>query len=312
MQNRKLTAAEIQRYIQEVELPRRFEGVLGSDAHDIMRYGSFVGSEVDVHTSLGRAMDHGRLHIDSQEENGKSVHNGRIIFAETLNESKGRFTRSWHAPRGGLWGCLVHATTLLPRSTMLLSLALGVSACEAIRQAGVEQAHIRWINDVIIGEAKLAGFLVESHTGPRWHENFHLIGFGINVNNDSFPPELEHTATSLRKILGKSLSLSDFCCDFIAKLAWNVGLLYFVEARWPDWPDHSELDIHPILARWQELTDSIGKEVVFGYDVMEKPQYTALVTGISEDGGVELRLLDGVTVTEHSGEIRYVCQASDS
>lgn len=306
MPNLQLTAATIQRYIRDEELPRRSKSSLGSDAVEIMRYGSFVGSGVEVHARLGRAMDHGRLHIDSQEKNGKSVHNGRIILAETLTKSKGRFTRDWHAPLGGLWGCLVHAPTLLPRSTMLLSLALGVSACEAIRKAGVDEAQIRWINDIIVGKAKLAGFLVESHTGPRWHENFHLIGFGINVNNDSFPSDLEDTATSLRKILGRSLSLTDFCCDFIAKLVWNIGLLYFVEARWPDWPEICELDNHPVLARWQELTDSIGKEVIFGYDVVEKPQYSARVIGISEDGGLRLQLPDGASIIEHSGEIRYV------
>ncbi|MDJ0623650.1 MAG: biotin--[acetyl-CoA-carboxylase] ligase [Desulfocapsaceae bacterium] len=306
MHDLQLTATEIQRYIQEEELPRRCKSVLASDAAEIMRYGSFVGSEVELHACLGRAMDHGRLYIDSREKSGKSVHNGRIILAETLTKSKGRFTRSWHAPHGGLWGCLVHAPTLLPRSTMLLSLALGVSACEAIRKAGIDEAHIRWINDIIVGEAKLAGFLVESHTGPRWRENFHLIGFGINVNNESFPSELEDTATSLRKILGRSLSLSDFCRDFIANLAWNIGLLYFVEARWPDWPETCVFDIHPVLASWQELTDSIGREVTFGYDVMEKPQYNAKVTGISEDGGLQLLLPDGTSTIEHSGEIRYV------
>ena len=99
------------------------------------------------------------------------------------------------------------------------------------------------------------------------------------------------------------MNLADFCCDFIAKLAWNVGLLYFVEACWPE---QGGLDTHPIITSWLELTDSIGKEVLFGHDVMEKPQYTAKVTGIAGDGGLRLLLPDGAIVVEHSGEIRYL------
>lgn len=306
MWERQLTATEIRDYLWDEELPRRRKIPQGIDAEEVLRYGSFVGSEVEMHVRLHRAMECGRLYIDSREQDGLSVHNGRVILAETLTGPKGRFTRAWHAPIGGVWGCLIHAPTLHPRSNMLLSLALGVSAVEAIHQAGAHMARIRWINDIIVDDAKVAGFLVESHTGPRWHESFHLIGFGINVNNDAFPPELQQIATSLQRILGKPLNLADFCRDFIAKLAWNVGLLYYVEAHGPDWLEPREDDLHPVLASWLKLTNSIGREVVFGHDVVEKPQYRGTVKGISEDGGLQLLLPDGVTVVEHSGEIRYL------
>jgi len=46
--------------------------------------------------------------------------------------------------------------------------------------------------------------------------------------------------------------------------------------------------------------------VGFGYDVIEKPQYTARVAGVSSDGGLRLVLDDGREITEYSGEIRYI------
>lgn len=300
-----LEAADIHSYIYDVELPRRRAGSWGDIAEEVLRYGSFVGSSLECHTRLERAMEHGRLHIDSQEKRGWSVQSGRVILAGSLTGSRGRFRRSWHAPNGGLWGCLLHGTTLTAPSTLLLSLALGVAACEAIRRMGVKDCAVRWVNDVLVKGEKVAGFLVESHTGPRWKEIFHLIGFGINVNNQMFPKELENQAISISQALGVSVNLLDFTMDFIAKLAWNIGLLYYIEARFPDWWNDPTGHCHPVLARWRELSNSLERRVVFGYDVIEKPQFSARVAGVTRDGGLRLVLDDGREIIEYSGEIRY-------
>ncbi len=117
---------------------------MASHAEGILRYGSFVGSTVDGFEELPRAMQYARTMIDRTEQQGKSVHNGHVVVADCLTGSKGRFTRSWHAPQGGLWGCLVHANTLMPRSALLLSLAVGVAACENFSLFGADIAAIRW------------------------------------------------------------------------------------------------------------------------------------------------------------------------
>lgn len=306
MKNLAPTAGEVLDYITNVELPARQKEALGSSAKQIIQYGAFVGSSVEYHARLGRAMDHGRLHIDTEERSGRAVHNGRVILAGGLSGSKGRFSRSWHAPEGGLWGCLIHGNTLMPQSAMLLSLAVGIAACEAVRQEGVANAAVRWVNDVLSGSAKLAGFLIESHTSPVWKEQFHLIGFGINVNNTLFPAELRDIASSLCDVMGRPIDLKNFTLNFIAKLVWNIGLLYFTEAQQPDVREEYAEFEHPIITRWKELTDTLCRKVKYGNDVLEKPQYSAYVTGIEPNGGLQMVLDDGTTITEHSGEIRYL------
>lgn len=306
MENLKLSEKEVFTHIRQVELPARLQEAMGSFAEEVIRYGSFVGSTVECHSSLYRAMDHARLHINTTEKVGRSVKSGRVILAENLSGPKGRFSRSWHAPKGGLWGCLIHANTLMPQSAMLLSLAVGVAACETILEAGVENSTLRWVNDILINGAKIAGFLIESHTGPVFGEEFHLIGFGINVNNDKFPQELTGTATSMSKELGYSLTLQQLSLSFIAKLAWNVGLLYFTEANYSEWLSAPETMEHPVIKRWKMLSDTLGRRVVFGYDVIEKPQFSGVVTGLGPDGGLQMTLDDGPTLIEYSGEIRYL------
>ncbi|MEE4242513.1 MAG: biotin--[acetyl-CoA-carboxylase] ligase [Desulfopila sp.] len=306
MSNREITAEEIAIYLKNVELPARQQGPLQENADEILRYGSFVGSTIECHERLERAMERARQHIDSQEKKGISVQSGRIILARSLTASKGRFSRCWHAPPGGLWGCLIHANTLTPKSTLLLSLGVGVAACEALAPYGAAQKHIRWVNDVLIDGVKVAGFLIEGHRGPRWGEQFHLIGFGINVNNRNFPEELQGIATSLQSSAGVPVDLKQFSISFIAKLAWNIGLLYFVEARMSKSVAGRSGFRHPVLERWTELSDTVGKKVVFGHDVVTKPQYSAVVTGVADDGGLQMMLDSGASHTEYSGEIRYL------
>ncbi len=277
------------------------------DCDVVFRYGGFVGSVIDCHSSLPRAMEHARNHIREVESANGSVMNGMIILADTMSQSKGRFTRSWHAPSGGVWGCMVHANTLLDHSKRFVPLAVGVACCEAVRESGGSDATLRWVNDVLFGEKKVAGFLVEGFSGPHYGEEYHLVGFGINVNNLEFPPELLGIATSLSKELGAELDITTFTTLFLAKLAWNFGLLYYEESRELKGDGYSGKDgKHLLLENWLSLSDTLGQRVLFGFDVMTNPEFEATVIGLQDDGGLRLRFADGTEKVEHSGEIRYL------
>ena len=300
-----LTADEIRlqcRYELELRRQRGF----AAEAEEILRYGAFVGSTVECHPFLERAMDHGRAHIIAMEEAGRSVHNGTVILADRLGGSKGRFDRIWHAPEGGIWGCLIHANTLLSSSRNLISLAVGVACCEAVQEIGMA-AELRWVNDVLVNGRKAAGFLIEGFVSPSYREEYNLIGFGININNIQFPSDLRDIAVALAEISEHPLDLNLFARIFLAKLAYNFGLLYYQEEREMGREDGCEgKREHPLLQRWRELSDTIGRRVIFGLDVLKNPQYPAVVLGISEAGGLILRLDDGHEKTEYCGEIRYL------
>ncbi|SDO90595.1 BirA family transcriptional regulator, biotin operon repressor / biotin-[acetyl-CoA-carboxylase] ligase [Desulforhopalus singaporensis] len=276
------------------------------DIGKVVGYGLQVGSVIRCHPTLPRAMDHARDLIVRESAAGRSFASGTVIIAETMTKSKGRFTRSWHAPPGGLWGCMVHANTLLPQSRHFIPMAVGVACCEAVGELGCEPAAIRWVNDVLIEGRKVAGFLVEGYTEPGFKEEFNLVGFGINVNNSSFPPDLSGTAGSVSDYLGREVDLTDFGVSFLARLAWNIGLLYHEEEReLAGKPFSGRGGIHALLARWLELSDTIGQDVIYGFDVVTNPQYPARVVGVDDSGGLILELEDGHRKTEYSGEVRY-------
>jgi BirA family transcriptional regulator, biotin operon repressor / biotin---[acetyl-CoA-carboxylase] ligase len=279
----------------------------GLDRQAVVRYGAGIGSVIDHYPVLPRAMDHARKQIAATGASGRAFASGTVLLAETLGESKGRFQRLWHAPLGGLWGCLIHANTLLPESRRFIPFAVGIACCEAVRLIGGQQAELRWVNDLLWDGVKLAGFLVEGYTEPRYGEEFDLVGFGINVNNSRFPEGLVGQATSLAEQFGKEVPLSRFTEIFLAQLAWNFGILYHEEARNLRGDGFSGADGgHHLLNRWRSLSGSIGRRVVFGFDLFTAPQYRAEVLGLDDDGGLRLKLADGSVKTEYSGEIRYL------
>ncbi len=299
------TVEDLQRYILEHELPLRSRTT--NDAETVLRYGAFVGSVFAHHDFLNRAMDRAREIIDRSENADRSVSSGTVIIAGTLDSARGRFTRSWHAPAGGLWGCLIHANTFIPDFRRFISLAVGVACCEAVRQIGLSKANLRWVNDVLVERKKVAGFLIQGYSGPKRHGEYDLIGFGINVNNDSFPEELQTTAISLAQALGHPVDLDTFTLIFLAKLSWNMGLLYAEEAH--ALREHGiseERDEPALLKRWKELSDTVGRRVVYGFNVFETPLYQATVMALQGDGSLLLRLDDGSFTSVQSGEIRYL------
>ncbi len=302
-----VTRDRLRCYINEVELPERAGHVPRSRAETILRKGGFVGSVIEHRPHMGRTMEHARTHIGKIERDQKSVSSGTLFLADQLHHSKGRFTRQWHAPVGGLWGSMIYVSTLLPDSRLLLPLAVGISCCESLHRIGVDGAELRWINDVLVDGKKIAGFLLEGFYGASSKEEYTLIGFGININNNEFPAALSGAAISAGTYLGHPIDLEVFTCCFLAKLSWNLGLLHHEEdcflsdGHWSDRQPN-----HPLVERWRQLSSTIGRRVLFGFDVVSRPQYRATVTGISDTGGLQLKLDDGTETVEHSGEIRYL------
>ena len=302
----KLSAARLRIHLTEVELVERQDSWPVVEAEKILRSGAFVGSVIEHHAVSNRTMLQARSFIAGLEKQGVSVPNGTTIIADRVTGSKGRFARRWHAPAGGLWGTLIYVNTLLPESRLLVPLAAGIACCETIRKYVGEAASIRWINDVLVDGGKTAGFLTETLTGDRSGEDYLLIGFGINVNNHHFPVELQQSATAVGLHCGRALDLESFCYDFLAKLGWNIGLLHYFEQVALHAQEDAEPFVHPLISRYRQLTDVVGRRVVFGFDVMSEPQFTAQVAGVAGDGGLQLLLEDGTEVREYSGEIRYI------
>jgi BirA family biotin operon repressor/biotin-[acetyl-CoA-carboxylase] ligase len=118
---------------------------------------------------------------------------GTVVLADEQTSGLGRHGHSWHSDRGEGIYCSV---VLEP--TPLLTLALGLATADAITRATSVACDLRWPNDVLLGDRKVAGILVQLVGGKA------IAGIGINVSQTSFPPELALLATSLQMKLGEA------------------------------------------------------------------------------------------------------------
>jgi len=300
--------ADIRRVIADSDRPARLQRYSEEMVRAVYGYGAPIGSTIEHLARAERLMPLARQRVREHEEQNRSFPSGMVLLADELSGGRGRFQREWHAPAGGLWLTMILASTLLPESARLIPLAAGAACCEAIRACGVE-ARVKWVNDVLFSGRKICGVLCESFCGPRFGEEYFLVGIGVNVNNLAFPPELRDTAVSLREILGGGLDLAAFAARLLASLSWHFGLLVFDEEQRLAVDDGSGENMPEslLLAGWRELSDSVGRRVWFGFDVQRRPQYQAMVLGLTPDGGLLLRHLEsGAEIVEHSGEILYI------
>ncbi len=108
-----------------------------------------------------------------------------LLAAEEQTAGRGQRGRRWQsAPGADLTFSLARRIRRPVRELAALSLVAGVAAATALRALGVSAASLKWPNDLMVGEAKLGGILVETRAGE--HRAAHaVIGVGINCVRDA-------------------------------------------------------------------------------------------------------------------------------
>ena len=145
--------------------------------------------------------------VDSTMRIAADLEVGDVVVADEQTAGQGRHGHAWYSvPGAGLYCSMV----LDP--SPLLTLALGLATAEAI---GVP-CDLRWPNDVMLGNKKLAGILVQLVDHKA------IAGIGINLNHTSFPPELE--ATSLRIHTGREASADPILDALLAAVESYIAL----------------------------------------------------------------------------------------
>jgi BirA family biotin operon repressor/biotin-[acetyl-CoA-carboxylase] ligase len=156
---------------------------------------------------------------------------GAIILAEGQTSGRGRDGRAWVSPPdvGLYFTLLVYTQPETLRSLAYVTpLAIALAAEEAVAKQGASiRAGLKWPNDILIDDRKLAGVLIET-TESQDGEPVALVGVGINVNLDvAIYPEIASIATSLRDALGYDVPreevLAAFCNHFEALYAAAVA-----------------------------------------------------------------------------------------
>ncbi len=215
---------------------------------------------------------------------------GWSILAEEQTEGRGRTGRSWWAPpRTAILASMVLRPQGPTEGLPGLSLAMGVAVAQALQAAGLTGVSLKWPNDVLVGDRKLAGILVEAVAAPAAPAQRALIlGVGCNVAiaAPDLPAPIRQTATSCLAE-GLAVDRSELAGAILAG-CWRA------QARW------SREGMGWAVAAWRRLDRTRGQLVeAVGADGPIRGR----VEGITAAGCLRLRTAAG-PVTVDAGEVR--------
>lgn len=204
-------------------------GIVSDNIRYTIHYMEFCTSTQDVADMLARG----------------GAPEGTLVLCEVMSRGRGRLGREWFASRGGLWFTLV----LKPRLTkglQLTSLAASVCVAEAIQRICGLKASVKWPNDVLVNDRKVAGILTEGKL-EAYGVGYLLVGVGINVNND-LPDFLRNQAITLKDLLGYIVPRAPILKAFIECFSRMYNRLL-------------ANDVDYVIDRWRSLNSTLGRMV---------------------------------------------------
>jgi BirA family biotin operon repressor/biotin-[acetyl-CoA-carboxylase] ligase len=170
----------------------------------------------ELESSLADTIFAGKLHYAPVTESTNSdalaaarngAPHGSIFFADEQTAGRGRSGHQWLSTAGdGLYVSVLLRLVVPVERLLLLPLAVGLAAAQAVHEVTGLAVDIRWPNDLLIGPLKAGGVLVEAKTESRESPYAVVAGIGINVHQRVFPDGLATPATALDLATGRRVS----------------------------------------------------------------------------------------------------------
>ncbi len=244
----------------------------------------------------------GSTNTDAMAAGRTGAQHGSVYFADEQRAGRGRGDHAWHSVAGeGLYVSLLLRPRLASAYLPLMPLAAGLGAAEAIGSVTGLTVDLRWPNDLLIGERKTGGILVEAQSQAQSEaaeSAFVVVGIGINVHQREFSPTLATPATSL------DLECGHVFGQRISRQALLVGLLKSLEREAAALLDPALRAKIP--ARVENASSWIrGRRV----EVHGPREYTGITEGLDPHGFLLVRTERGL-VQVQTGGIREIASGS--
>ncbi len=184
--------------------------------------------EIDLLTTIDSTSTYisNKWNDSSKNRNTKdanSISLGRVCIAEHQSKGRGRKGNQWVSPFGANLYFSIGIELPVGLSVLGgLSLAIGIGLTETINRVTVQTIKLKWPNDLLCGNRKLAGILVEA-SGDSNDTSFINIGIGINWDMpEKFSKEINQPWINLLDILSKKTDKTTMMANLLIELDQTI------------------------------------------------------------------------------------------
>ena len=229
---------------------------------------------------------------------GKEGEAGPIwVFSKRQTQGRGRNNRRWIAQEGNLHASLLVRIACRADAAVQLSIVAGIAVFDATQAAlaanGVRLSNVpiwlKWPNDIMIGDGKVGGLLIETSTQPGTAELAAVVGVGVNLL--SAPQSVERPATSLKEYMGGS---SASITPYELLCALDISLINWIEA----WQCGAQFE--KVRLGWLERAGKKGHGMIVNTGT---GQVSGVFEGLDTQGRLLLRNDKGKTDVVSFGDV---------
>ena len=225
----------------------------------------------------------------AKEEAFSGAPHGTIIIAEEQTNGRGRMERSFFSPAKGLYMSFILRPTFNVSKSLLVTAAVSVAVCRAIKTVSDKETHIKWVNDIFLDGKKICGILTEAIT------NFEsgkieaiIIGIGINCNLEEkdMPEDIRESAGSLSGLVSRNR----LAAEILNELTYILD--DFKEDTRPEYMDE-----------YRKRSMILRKDIKVYKNIASGEYQDAKAVDISDEGGLIVIYSNGMKDTLTTGEI---------
>jgi BirA family biotin operon repressor/biotin-[acetyl-CoA-carboxylase] ligase len=225
---------------------------------------------------------------------------GLIVVAREQTRGRGRAGRVWASPLdAGLYMSVVLRPQLRAGEWPLLTLAASLAVADALASACDLRVDIKWPNDVLARGRKLCGILAETTETAAGRAC--VVGIGVNLTRDAYPPELRESATSVGEETaseeagggeGRKIEAGTLVEEIAGALNEKYVRL------------HAEGGAAETVREWSARSSyAEGRRVLVR---LEAEEFEGVTRGLEADGALRVELDDGGVRPVHAGDVLAV------
>lgn len=212
--------------------------------------------------------------------------NGTVVFSEKQNKGKGRFDRQWYSSKGLnlTFSILLTINEKLKNKLNFINLGTAVVIANSIENLYQLNVNLKWPNDVLIKNKKIAGILIETSSKNDKIYNT-VIGIGLNVNQTSFQGNFKNEPTSIKLEFGQTVEREKLLAEILNNFETMIN-----EVK-----ENSNF----ILKEWREKSNMIGEKI----SVQQDDKITDGIFYDIDDNGLLLLKTKNEILTISSGDV---------